>query len=179
MGLGSGLGLGLGFRTVALAAPRTAYCCSALRRTHRTHRTRRARRTRSAEQLRHTGQRGAQCRRGRRCGSSASMLCSRVSSRPSRSTTSSVAVRERSCTAHDTAPSISDTEPVSRDTPPSPLQGCYSSCSLPHRPGGARHQPHNILLLFAAQVTEGGGLSSTVSSVSRSGTVGASGAVSV
>ena len=66
---------------------------------------------------------------------------------------------------------ISDTEPVSRDTPPvSPIPGWYSSCSLPLRPGGSRHQPHNILLLFAAQITEGGGLSSTVSSVSRSGT---------
>ena len=31
--MGSGSGLGLGFRTVALAAPRTAYCCSTPRRT--------------------------------------------------------------------------------------------------------------------------------------------------
>ena len=68
-------------------------------------------------------------------------------------------------------PSIPDTELVSRGTPPvSPIPGWYPSCSLPRRPGGSRHQPHNILLLFAAQVTEGGGLSSIVSSVSRSGT---------
>ena len=42
--------------------------------------------------------------RGRRCGSSASMLCSRDSSRPCHSATSTVVVRERSYTAHDTAP---------------------------------------------------------------------------
>ena len=51
-----------------------------------------------------SGTQGSEWRSGRRCGSSASMLCSRVSSRPCRSTTSSIAVRERSCTAHDTAP---------------------------------------------------------------------------
>ena len=80
--------------------PFTAHCCSPLRTTCGPGR---ARRTRSAEQWR-TEQRVAPCRRGSRCGSSASMLCSRVSSRPCRSTTSSIAVRERSCTAHDTAP---------------------------------------------------------------------------
>jgi hypothetical protein len=114
----------------------------------------------------------AQCRRGRRCGSSASMYavlvgflaslplcdqyCSRAREEPHRP-------RYR--------PSISDTKPVSRDTPPvSQIPGWYPSCSLAGRPGGSRHRPYITLMLFAAQITDGGGLSSTVSSVSGSGT---------
>ena len=68
-------------------------------------------------------------------------------------------------------PSISDTEPVSRDTPPvSQIPGWYPSCCLAGRPGGSRHRPHITLMLFAAQVTEGGISSSAGSIVSGSGT---------
>jgi hypothetical protein len=52
----------------------------------------------------HRAASGTMPARGRRCGSSASMLCSRDSLRSCRSTTSTVVVRERSYTTHDTAP---------------------------------------------------------------------------
>ena len=189
MGLGFGLRfwaqvLGFGFRTVALAAALTTHCCSLLLNAAQDT-WRRARRARGAEQRRHgvgpasgtmlVGVAVVAARRRR------SMLCSPDSSRPCRSTTSCVAVRERQVPHHPRyRPSVSDTEPVSRDTPPvsqipdtppvSQIPGWYPSRSLPHRTGGSRHQSHNTLLLHAAQVTEGGAPSSTVSSVSRSGT---------
>ena len=188
MGLGFGLRfwaqvLGFGFRTVALAAALTAHCCSLLLNAAQDT-WRRARRARGAEQRRHTvgpasgtmlvGVAVVAARRRR------SMLCSPDSSRPCRSTTSCVAVRERQVPHHPRyRPSVSDTEPVSRDTPPvSQIPGWYPSRSLPHRTGGSRHQPHNTLLLYAAQVTEVGRSSSTASSVSEWHTVGEIGALS-
>eukprot|EP01043_Picozoa_sp_COSAG02_P084683 COSAG02_NODE_22472_length_751_cov_1.638037_1_plen_164_part_10 len=162
-----GLGSGLGFCTVALATPRTAYCCSALRRTHRTHRTRRARRTRSAEQLRHTGQRGAQCQRVPSLWivSIDVVLAGFLASLPFYYQSSSRAREELHRPQYRR--SISDTELVSRDTPPvSQIPGWYPSCCLAGRPGGSRHRPHITLMLFAAQVTEGGISSSAGSIVS-------------
>ena len=83
--------------------PLTAHYCSALRRIQGTQDTA----TRRAEQRRHTGQGVAQCRRV-----AAALwivgvdivLAVQYSLRSCRSTTSTVAVRERSYTAHDTAP---------------------------------------------------------------------------
>ena len=137
LGLGSGLGLRLwaglphgGSRR----RPHRALLLNAAQDTWR-----RARRARGAEQRRHTvgpasgtmlvGVAVVAARRRR------SMLCSPDSSRPCRSTTSCVAERERQVPHHPRyRPSVSDTEPVTGDTPPvSQIPGWYPSCSLPHR----------------------------------------------
>ena len=150
--------------------PLTAHYCSALRRTRR---ARGARRT-----WRHAAQSsaGTQDREWRnvgawprRCRSSASMLCSRYSLRSCRSTTSTVAVRERSYTTHDTAPVsqiLSQYPGILRRYPR--YQSGIPAVLCPSDPV-ALATSHTTYCCYP-QITEGGGLSSTVSSVSRSGT---------
>ena len=107
--------------------------------------------TRRAEQRRHTGQGVAQCRRVAAALQIVGVdvvLAVFLAFLPFYDQYCSRAREELHHPRY--RPSIPDTEPVSRDTPPvSQIPERYPSCSLPLRPGGSRHQPHNILLLSA------------------------------